>query len=120
MNSDTTSTHTPSRFAFAPLKQKRRFRFETAEDAPQHQPVIVSAKMEIARQRQRERIPRSGRQAVQWRRVPSPIRVSEVITPPSRSPVLAKVIDKVKAFQPRNGHNQGIWSLLRCWALASR
>ena len=90
-----------------------------SEDTVQHEPVLISAKMEIARQRQR--IPRSGRPTVQWRRVPSPIRVAEMIPPQphSRSPVLARVMDKVKNFQPRE-RNQGIWSLLRCWALAFR
>ena len=118
MNSETTSTQTQSRVAFTPLKQKRRFK--TADEAPQpkHERVLVSAKMEIARHRQR--MPRSGHQTIQWRRVPSPIRVSEVITPPSRSPLLARVMDKVKNFQPRSGHTQGIWSLLRCSALAGR
>src|SRR2546423_14910572 len=116
MNSETTSPHSHSRVAFAPLKPKRRFK--TADGASQHQRVLVNAKLEIAKHR--ERIPRSGRPNVQWHRVPSPIRVSEVITPQSRSPVLARVIDKMKNFQPRSGHNQGIWSLLRCWALAGR
>jgi hypothetical protein len=117
MNSETTSTQSQSRVAFAPLKQKRRFK--TGEDAP-HEPVLISAKMEIARHR--HRIPRSGHLNVQWRRVPSPIRVSEVILPHPHtpSPVLARVIDKLKAFQPRNSQSQGIWSLLRCWALALR
>jgi len=104
------------RVAFAPLKPKRRFK--TADDEPQHERVLVSAKMEIGRHR--ARMPRSGQPIVQWRRVPSPIRVSEVITPESRSPVLARVVDKVKNFQPRSGQTQSIWSLLRCWALAGR
>ena len=117
MNSETTSTEHRSRIAFAPLKQKRRFKND--EHAP-HETVLISAKMEIARHR--HRMSRSGRLNVQWRRVPSPIRVSEVILPhpDAPSPVLTRVIDKVKTFQPRNSHGQGIWSLLRCWALAMR
>src|ERR1700757_2454061 len=115
MNSETTSTKTHCRVAFAPLKPKRRFK--PTDDVAQYKPVLVSATTEIARQRQR--FPRSGRPNVQWRRAPSPAQISEVIPARSPSPALARVIDKVKNFQPRE-RNQGIWSLLRCWALAIR
>src|SRR5437764_8384097 len=110
MNSETSSPHSHSRVAFTPLKQKRRFK--PSEDAPHHEPVLVSAKMEIARERQR--MPRTGRPTVQWRRIPSPIVVSEAMPAHRRSPLLARVVDKLKNFQPRE-RNQGIWSLLLCW-----
>ena len=121
----TSSTENPQRVFFASLKPKRRFKTEkqtveepTDQQPPQHEPVLVNARMEL--RRHRDRITRSGRPNVKWHRVTSPTEFSELIPAQSRPPILAKVVDKVKTFPLRTGHGQGIWSLLRCWALAFR
>jgi hypothetical protein len=116
MISETESTEAQSRIVFAPLKQKRRFKMD--ENAPSHDPVLVNARLEI--RRQRERIRRSGRPNVSWRRVTPPTELSELIPNRSRPPILARVVDKVKNPAPVTGNRQGIWALLRCWALAFR
>ena len=115
-----TNTHSTEgrshRVYFMPLKQKRRCKAD--DETGPHEPVLINAQLEF--RHQRERITRSGRPTVQWRRITSPTELSEVL--PKRSPrsALARVVDKVKAPHFRNSNPQGIWALLRCWALALR
>ena len=104
------------RIAFAPLQQKRRFKLDEAETM--HGPVLINARMEL--RRQRERLPRSGRPNVQWRRLTSPTEFSELLPTRTPPPVLARVVDKVKDPRFAHGHRHGIWASLRCWALAFR
>lgn len=106
----------PQRFAFTPLKPKRRSKLD--DNAQLHEPVLINAAIEL--RRHRDRITRSGRPNLTFRRVTSPIEISELVPKKSRPPVLARVVDKVKSrpLRSRNGHS--IWSLLRCWALAFR
>ena len=106
----------PPRIAFAPLKPKRRCK--TDDQTEPYAPVLINARLEL--RRQRDRITRSGRPNVTWRRVTPPTELSELLPTRSRPPVLAKVIDKIKTRPSRAGHGQGIWALLRCWALAFR
>ena len=104
------------RVVFEPLKQKRRCKAE--EDGGLHEPVLINAQLEF--RHHRERIRRSGRQNVHWRRVTSPTQLSEVLPKRSQPHVLARVVDKVRTPHFRNSNPQGIWALLRCWALALR
>ena len=116
MHSETHSTAEHShRVAFEPLKQKRRCKAD--EEPGSHEPVLINAQLEF--RHHRERIKRSGRQTVSWRRVTSPTELSEVLPKRSRQPVLARVVDKVKAPHFRNSNPHGIWALLR-WSLALR
>src|SRR6476660_8292755 len=119
----TNSTENAQRIFLASLKPKRRFKTEeqtaeelTEQQPPQHEPVLVNARMEL--RRHRDRIIRSGRPNVNWHRVTSPTEFSELIPVRSRPPILAKVVDKIKTRPLRMGQGQGIWALLRCWALA--
>ena len=117
----TTSTENPQRVGFASsLKPKRRCKTEepTEENPQPHEPVLVNARMEL--RRHRDRIHRSGRPNVTWRRVTPPTELSELLPNRSRPPVLARVTDKVKTAPLRTGHGQGVWALLLCWALAFR
>lgn len=121
MISETNSNESqPQRIAFAPLKPKRRFKpnEEIAEATESYAPVLIDARTEL--NRRRARITRTGRINAQWRRITPPSELLRVMPNNSRPPLLARVVDKVKNPQPRIGHHQGIWSLLRCWALALR
>src|SRR3954468_15050609 len=102
------------RTAFAPLKPKRRCKND--DQTEPHQPVLINARLEL--RRQRDRITRSGRPNVTWRRVTPPTQLSEILPARSCPPMLAKVVDKVKARPARTSHGQGIWALLRSCALA--
>jgi hypothetical protein len=101
------------RIAFAPLPQKRRCKLDESGDSAEHEPVLIDARMELRRQ---QRIHRSGRPNIQWRRLTSSTEFSELLPPRSRPPMLALVVDKVK--NPQRANRQGLWSWLRCWALA--
>jgi hypothetical protein len=123
MNSETASPAPDHvRIRFEPLKPKRRSKAEEkregqVEEEPQaHEPVLVDARAEL--KRSRARMARSGRPQVEWRRITSPVQLSEVL--PARTPPLRRVVDKVKSARPESANRQGIWSLLRCWALAFR
>jgi hypothetical protein len=104
------------RVAFAPLKPKRRSKIE--QHAAGYAPVLLNARLEL--KRERARITRSGHPNVQWRRVTSPAQFSELLPARSKSPLLARVVDKVKQRPARRANNQSIWSLLRGWVLAFR
>ena len=106
----------PPRFSFTPLKPKRRCK--VADNAQPYEAVLINAQVEF--RRQRDRMPRSGRPNVSWRRVTSPTELSELIPMKSRPPVLARVVDKVKSRPSKISNGQGIWALLRGWALAFR
>ena len=114
-NTHSTEGRSP-RVAFEPLKPKRRCKAE--EDSGSHEPVLINAQLEF--RHHRERIRRSGRPTVRWQRITPPTELSEILPNRSRRPVLARVVDKVKAPHFRNSNPQGIWALLRCWALALR
>ena len=114
-NTHSTEGRSP-RAVFEPLKQKRRCK--TEDEPVEHEPVLINAQLEF--RRHRDRIPRSGRPTVHWRRITSPTELSEVLPKRSHRPALARVVDKVKGPHSRNSNPQGIWALLRCWALALR
>ena len=118
MISDTHSTEGfhARRIIFAPLQPKRRFKLDIAPT--EHEPVLVDARTEL--RRHRERIHRSGRPNIQWRRLTSPTEFSELLPNRSRPPVLAKVVDKIKTPRFGNGHRHGIWEWLRGLTLAFR
>ena len=111
--------------AFKPLKPKRRCKIEepfTPEpEKPKeksHSPVLLNARAEF--RRQHPRINRSGRPQIQFHRVTPPSELSELMPNKPKSPMLARVVDKVKSMQGHSRHRQGIWSVLRYWALAFR
>jgi hypothetical protein len=102
------------RVFFTPLKPKRRFKLEGAI-AAELCPVAV----EVGRHH-RARIRRSGRLHTQWRRVTPPSELSETMPKRSHSELLARVTDKVKGARTTTGHWQGIWAMVRQFALAFR
>jgi hypothetical protein len=105
------------RVVFTPLKPKRRFKFD---ELP---PVSVSEDVcpaPVRLGRHRVRIRRSGRAHVQWRRVTPPSELLETMPKHSRSPVLARVTDKVKGPGTSQGQWQGFRALLRELALELR
>src|SRR5262249_20100473 len=64
MISETNSTEAhPTRVAFVPLQPKRRSK---STEVQTHEPVLVNARMEL--RRHRDRMKRSGRLNIQWRR----------------------------------------------------
>ena len=105
------------RVAFAPLKPKRRFKFDELPQASVSANVWTAT---VEPRRHRARIRRSGRAHVQWRRVTPPSELLETMPRHSRSPVLARVIDKVKFPRPTHGQWQGFRALLRELALEFR
>jgi hypothetical protein len=115
MDSETHSI-SPQRVNFSPLKPKRRSKLD--ETHAGYQPVLLNAKLEL--KRERARIRRSGHMNVQWRRVTPPSEISEILPARSHSPVLARVVDKVKAPRSRQDNHHGFWGLLRYWVLAFR
>ena len=125
MISETNFQENPSdHFAFT-LKPKRRCKSDEATDTnlqaqatPLHSPVLLNARAEFARHR--TRMPRTGRPQLHFRRVTPPSELLEFMPRNPRSPVLAKVVDKIKTYRPRSGNQHGIWALLRYWVLAFR
>jgi hypothetical protein len=103
------------RVAFGPLKPKRRSKMDPPANG--FRPVLINPQLEL--KRERARITRSGRMAVQWRRVTPPSEISEILPKRSR-PQLAHVVDKVKTIPLRTNNQQGFWALLRGWVLAFR
>ena len=110
---------TNQRIAFRPLKQKRRYRSTDVALTEEHQEVTVPAEPRVSA---RERIRKTGRSNMQWRRLTPPSAFMDAAPPQSHSPLLARVVDKVKQH-PRfatSGPPQSVWALLRGWALESR
>ncbi|HJT80900.1 MAG TPA: hypothetical protein VJ719_06870 [Chthoniobacterales bacterium] len=113
------------RVVFTPLKPKRRCKIsEPASPQPKkpiekpHSPVLLNARAEF--RRQHPRIPRSGRPQVHFHRVTPPSELMELMPKNSQSPVLARVIDRIKTHRPRHGGHHGFWGLLRYWMFAFR
>jgi hypothetical protein len=123
MNAETYSTDHSHRIAFTGLKPKRRSKTEEVVQsnepvqAHEHVPVLINARAEFSRQR--ARLSRSGRPNVHWRRVTPPTELSELL-PNSRTPMLARVVDKIKTRHRYGHHHNGVWALLRWWVLAFR
>jgi hypothetical protein len=121
----------PTRFAFAPLKPKRRCKLDDKiqdeipensdppdEQTRMHEPVLINAR--TAFRHRRDRMTRSGRPHLTFQRITSPTEFSELVPMKSRPPVLARVVDKVKSKPLGSRNGQGIWALLRWWVLAFR
>ena len=126
MTSETNShDNQVQRVAFAPLTPKRRCKIdEPVTPEPElklekaHSPVLLNARAEF--RRQHPRITRSGRPQMHFHRVTPPTEFSELMPKNSRSPMLAKVVDKIKTHRPRSGVYHGFVAVLRHWMFAFR
>jgi hypothetical protein len=106
----------PQRVVFAPLKQKRRSKFDELPQARAVAAEVCALSMGFGHRR--SRIRRSGRPHVEWRPVTPRRELRETMLRHSGSPRLARVVDKVKSQRLTTVDWHGMWAALREFALA--